>query len=230
MAQRSLISTARSGIYLNPLRLLQSRPKFSLHPRTFSTQQFTPASFLAGDSFKINELELGVCTQRMGHLSESSTVATAGGTVVHASVNSKPPETVGEDFLPLTVDYRARFSAFGKIPENIVKKERHGSNDETLVSRFIDRAIRPLFPKGYVNEVQVIVTNHSADGVHDPTVMGVNAASLAVLASRQPWAGPVGCVRVGIVDGALKVNPTVSEMQNSTLDLLYAGTATRAVM
>lgn len=166
----------------------------------------------------------------MGHLSESSAIGVAGGSIVHASVNSKPPEQAGEDFLPLTVDYRARYSAFGKLPDNLMKKERHGSNEETLVSRFIDRAIRPLFPKGYVNEVQVIVTNHSADGVHDPTVLGVNAASLAVLASRQPWSGPVGCVRVGIVDGKLKVNPTVPEMQNSSLDLLYAGTAHRAVM
>lgn len=190
----------------------------------------TPSSYLSGEVIKLKGLELGLCRNRMGHLSESSVVATAGGTVVHASVNSQPPEALKEDFLPLTVDFRSRTSAFGKIPENATRKERHPSVEETLVSRFIDRALRPLFPKGYVNEVQVIVTSHSADGAHDPSVLGVNAASLAVLCSKQPWAGPIGCVRVGMVNGELKVNPSVSEMLVSPLDLLYAGTKNRAVM
>jgi polyribonucleotide nucleotidyltransferase len=199
--------------------------------KPFSTENLTPSKFLCSSTFRIDGVDLGICDSRMGHLSECSSVATAGDSIVHVSVNSaKPAEEPKEDFLPLTVDYRSRLYAFGKIPMTTNKKERHGGDDEILVSRFIDRAIRPLFPKGYTQEVQLIATAHSADGIHDPTVLSVNAASLALLCSSQPWNGPVGCVRVGLVDGKLKVNPTVTEMQKSSLDLLYAGTATRALM
>ena len=150
--------------------------------------------------------------------------------MVHCAVNSAKPEEMKEDFLPLTVDYRSRDYSFGVIPDSTKRRERHGGDDEILVARFVDRAVRSLFPKGYVQDVQVLVTSHSADGIHDPTVLAVNAASLALLNSRQPWFGPVGCVRVGIVDHKLKVNPTVAEMEVSPLDLLYAGTTSRAVM
>lgn len=98
----------------------------------------------------------------MGHLAEASAVCSQGGSVVHATVcsarNSKPED----DFLPLTVDYRSRSYAFGRIPKSPNRRERHGSDEEILVARIIDRAIRPLFPKGYVNEVQVTVTAHAA--------------------------------------------------------------------
>jgi polyribonucleotide nucleotidyltransferase len=185
---------------------------------------------LMSHTIKAGNMDLGLCRVKMGHLSESSVLAVAGGSVVHTSMNSARTEDPKEDFLPLTVDYRSRHYAFGKIPDNRMRKEKHGSDEEVLVSRFIDRAIRPLFPKGYVNELQVIATAHSVDGVHDPTVLAVNAASFALLSSKQPWNGPVGCVRVGIVDNKLKVNPTVEEMEASPLDLLYAGTSSRAVM
>jgi polyribonucleotide nucleotidyltransferase len=180
-------------------------------------------------------LIFGVSTKKMGHLSESSVIAQAGGSVVHVAVNSsnKPNDelSAADDFLPLTVDYRARYSAFGRISDERRRKEKHGSEEEILVGRFVDRAVRALFPKqGYVQEVQILVTNHAADGVHDPTVLAVNAASLALLRSQQPWFGPIGCVRVGIVNNMLRVNPSVSEMEHSPLDLLYAGTATRTVM
>lgn len=171
--------------------------------------------------------ELILCTSAMGHLSESSVLGRAGDTVVHVTVNSAFKSDAVEDFLPLTVDYRMRSSAMGIVPQ---KKERGGSDEEILVSRFIDRAIRPLFPAGYVNDVQVIATNHSLDGVHDPTVVAVNAASLALMASKQPWFGPIGCVRVGLIEGKMKVNPNVQEMLTSELDLLYAGTSDRTVM
>jgi polyribonucleotide nucleotidyltransferase len=130
----------------------------------------------------------------------------------------------------LTVDYRSRSYAFGRIPQLNTRRERHGTDDEILVARIIDRAVRPLFPKGYVNEVQITVTTHAADGIHDPTIAAVNAASLALMKSRQPWNGPIGCVRVGFVDGKLVLDPSVAEVERSELDLVYAGNMSRPVM
>lgn len=178
----------------------------------------------------VNGTQFSVNNDKMGHLSEASVSGLAGGSFVHVSVNSQPKDSPSDDFLPLTVDYRFRDSAYGLIPSTIKRRERNGSDEENLVARFIDRAIRPLFPSGYVNEVQVIATNHALDGVHDPTVMALNATSLALLASKQPWVGPVGCVRVGMFDGTLVLNPPVKDMPKSSLNLLYAGTKERTVM
>ena len=98
----------------------------------------------------------------MGHLAEASAVCSQGGSMVHATVCSSRNSNPVDDFLPLTVDYRSRAYAFGKIPKAMNKRERHGSDEEILVSRVVDRAIRPLFPKGYVNEVQLTITAHAA--------------------------------------------------------------------
>ena len=166
----------------------------------------------------------------LGHLADASAICSHGGSVLHATVCSARNADPTDDFLPLTVDYRSRAYAFGRIPQSVNRRERHGTDDEILVARVIDRAIRPLFPAGYVSDVQVTVTTHAADGIHDPTIAAVNAASCALLLSRQPWKGPIGCVRIGLINGELKVDPTVAEMQVSTLDMVYAGTASRPVM
>jgi polyribonucleotide nucleotidyltransferase len=167
----------------------------------------------------------------MGHLSESSVICKEGGTVVHAVLNSTVVSDPKEAFLPLTVDYRSRHYAFGKIPMlNSSRRERHGADDEVLVSRCIDRVVRPLFPKGYIDEVQILATCHAADGVHDPTIAAVNATSFALMQSRQPWFGPVGCVRVALIDGELQVDPSLQDMPRATLDLVYAGTKDRVLM
>lgn len=176
-------------------------------------------------------VELGRCNVRMGHLTESSVLGRAGGSVVHVALASKvPDEEPKEDFLPLTVDYRSRAYALKYIPDIRKRRERHGEDDEVLVARFIDRAIRPLFPSGFVNEVQLTATAHAVDPRNDPTVLALNATSLALMQSKQPWSGPIGCVRVGLIDNKLVVNPSFEEMQSSTLDLLYAGTMDRTVM
>jgi polyribonucleotide nucleotidyltransferase len=165
------------------------------------------------------------------HLADSSAICSNGGSVVHATVCSARTLDPVDDFLPLTVDYRSRSYAFGRIPQSINRRERHGTDDEVLVARVIDRAIRPLFPPGFVNEVQITVTAHAVDGVHDPTITAVNAASCALTNSNLPWKGPIGCVRVGLMpDGVLKVDPTVEEMKTSTLDLVYACTRSRPLM
>ena len=199
------------------------KPRFTC--RTITTTTFLPKH----ESSNYSQLEFapgGI----IGHLADSSAICTQGDSVVHATVCSARNMDAQDNFLPLTVDYRSRTYAFGRIPHSGNRRERHGTDDEVLIARVIDRAIRPLFPEGYVNEVQLIVTTHAADGVNDPTIMAVNAASYALMTSRQPWNGPVGCVRVGCINGVLKLNPTVKELESSTLDLVYAGTASRPVM
>jgi polyribonucleotide nucleotidyltransferase len=173
---------------------------------------------------------IGFGTGVLGHLSEASIVCTHGNTLIHATTNSKYNAVASSAFLPLTVDYRSRQYAHGSIPKLRSRRERHGTEEEVLVARVIDRTIRPLFPDGYINEVQITVTNHSNDGISDPVPLCVNAASFALLRSKQPWFGPIGCVRVGCINGRLKVNPTLAEMEESTLDFLYAGTRDRVLM
>lgn len=148
--------------------------------------------------------------------------------MVHAVVASARAEKPTQDFLALTVDYRDRAYAHGRVPVNVSRRERHGSDEEILAARAIDRAVRPLFPRGYVDEVQITVTAHSVDG--DTVVTAVNTASCALSLSSQPWFGPIGCVRIGLLDGHLKVNLTAEERKMSTLDLLYAGSKQRPIM
>lgn len=185
---------------------------------------------MAGEAQETTNRGLVFSTGIMGHLSEASVLCKQGGTVVHAVVNSAWESDAQHAFLPLTVDYRSRNYSIGVVPSLPSRRERHGTDDEILVSRCIDRVVRPLFPKGYVNEVQILATSHAADGIHDPTIAAVNAASFALTLSKQPWYGPVGCVRVGLVDGELCVDPTLEDMKRSTLDFVYAGTADRALM
>ena len=213
-------------------RSILNRPSnLSLVKKTgFASNATTGFNFIAGEYQATTGSGLTFGTGIMGHLSESSVLCKQGGSVVHAVVNSAQSQDVKEAFLPLTVDYRSRQYAFGIIPSTPQRRERHGGDDEILVARCIDRVLRPLFPKGYVDEVQVLVTTHAADGIHDPTIAAVNAASFALLQSQQPWYGPVGCVRVGLIDGELQVDPSVADMARSTLDLVYAGTKDRALM
>ena len=167
----------------------------------------------------------------IGHMTASSVIGSQKETVVHAAISTKKKYTAEGGFLPLTVDYRDRLYARGVSPARLViLREKHNSDVEILVGRMIDRAIRPLFQTGYLDELQVLVTSHSADGKVDPTVLGMNTASCALLLSGVPWNGPIGCVRVGKIDGEFKVNPTVEEMKLSSLDLVYAGTAEKPVM
>ena len=174
--------------------------------------------------------------RELGHLAESSIVASRGEVVVHAVVctekayKASNASSLGGGVLPMTVDYRTRSYSLGILPDNLLKRDKHGSDEETLVARVIDRCLRPLFPKGYCNTIQVCVTVHSRSSQDDPIVVAVNSASCAMLLSKQPWNGPIGCVRVGLVDEMIVVNPSIEELKRSTLDLLYAGTRDRAVM
>ncbi len=147
-----------------------------------------------------------------------------GGTMVLVTVCGIRAPKEGQDFFPLTVDYLERTYAGGMIPGGFFKREGRATEKEVLTSRLTDRPIRPLFPKGYKNEVQIVATVLSSDGEHDPDVLSVCGASLALTLSPIPFLGPVGCVRVGEVGGSLVINPTYSQLKESPIDLVVAGT------
>ena len=130
----------------------------------------------------------------------------------------------GLDFFPLTVEYEERMYAGGKIPGSFFRREGRPSSDSILIARMTDRPMRPLFPDGMRNEVQIILMSLSADSENPLDTMCINAASAATMISDIPWNGPIGAVRIGYVNEALIVNPTFSEMEDSKLDLIVAGT------
>ncbi|MCB1537228.1 MAG: polyribonucleotide nucleotidyltransferase, partial [Rhodoblastus sp.] len=169
-------------------------------------------------------------TGKVARQADGAVMATWGDTTVLATVvgakNAKP----GQDFFPLTVDYQEKAFAAGRIPGGYFKREGRPSERETLISRLIDRPIRPLFPEGYRNEVQVIVTVLSHDLENDPDVLSIVAVSTALTLSGIPFMGPVGGARVGYINGALKLNPTIEEMKSSDLDLVVAGTSDAVLM
>ena len=136
----------------------------------------------------------------------------------------------GSDFFPLTVDYEERMYAGGRIPGSFFRREGRPSTDATLVARLTDRPLRPLFPEGMRNEVQVVLMSLSADTENPLDMLAINAASAALMISDIPFSGPVGAVRVGFVDGKLVVNPSLQEMEISTLDLRVAGTKEAILM
>src|SRR5690606_5157517 len=150
-------------------------------------------------------------------------------TVVLATVVAKKDAKPGQDFFPLTVDYVEKAYAAGRIPGGFFKREGRPSEKETLTSRLIDRPIRPLFPEGYLNEVQIIVHVLSVNPEIDPDIASMIGASAALSVSGIPFAGPIGAARVGYIDGQYVLNPTASQLTKSQMDLVVAGTE-RAVL
>jgi polyribonucleotide nucleotidyltransferase len=148
--------------------------------------------------------------------------------LVTATASKKPRE--GVDFLPLTIDYEERLYAVGKIPGGFIKREGKPSEKAILSARVIDRPLRPLFPKGYRNDVQVIATILSVDQDNTPDIVAINGASCALCISDIPFEGPVGAVSVGLIDGEYVINPTVSEAEKSRLMLVVAGTKEAVLM
>src|SRR5215213_3513128 len=169
-------------------------------------------------------------TGKMARQADGAVVATYGETTVLATVVSAKEPKPGIDFLPLTVNYQERTYAAGRIPGGYFKREGRPTEKETLVSRLIDRPIRPLFVEGYRNETQVIVTVLSHDLENDPDIVALVAASAALTLSGVPFMGPVGAARVGYSGGQYKLNPPLQDMEASTLDLVVAGTADAVLM
>jgi polyribonucleotide nucleotidyltransferase len=187
--------------------------------------------------FDIQRVEIEWCgrplvleTGRIARQADGAVFATWGETTVLATVVAAKTAKPGIDFFPLTVNYQEKAFAAGRIPGGFLKREGRPSEKETLVSRLIDRPIRPLFPDGFRNETQVIVTVLSHDLETDPDILAMVAASAALTLSGIPFMGPIGAARVGFIDGQVKVNPTLDEMKNSSLDLIVAGTGTAVLM
>lgn len=178
----------------------------------------------------VEELGIELGTGSIAKLAGGAITITLGETTLFASVCASKSLRPGQDFFPLTVDYREKFAAAGRFPGGYFKREARPNEKEILTSRLCDRPLRPLFPKGFMNEVQVIGMALSIDGVHEPDVLMVNAASAALLVSDIPWNGPVGCVRVGEIDGEFIANPTQEQMFDSTLDLIYVGNEKEMMM
>ncbi|PVM81138.1 polyribonucleotide nucleotidyltransferase [Caulobacter radicis] len=169
-------------------------------------------------------------TGRIARQADGAVLATMGETVVLATAVFAKKAKPGQDFFPLTVNYQEKTFAAGKIPGGYFKREGRPSEKETLVSRLIDRPIRPLFVKGFKNEVQVVVTVLQHDLENDPDIIGMVAASAALTLSGAPFMGPIGAARVGWVNGEYVLNPTLDELKESAMDLVVAGTADAVMM
>ncbi|MBN9579689.1 MAG: polyribonucleotide nucleotidyltransferase [Alphaproteobacteria bacterium] len=169
-------------------------------------------------------------TGKLARQAHGAVLATYGETIVLATVVGAPAPREGVDFFPLTVNYQERYYAAGKIPGGYFKRERAPTERETLISRLIDRPIRPLFAEGYRNETQVVAQVLSHDLESDPDVVALVAASAALTLSGIPFLGPIGAARVGYIDGEYRLNPPIDDMPNSALDLVVAGTADAVLM
>ena len=181
-------------------------------------------------SARIGHEDLIIETGKLAKQADGAVTVQCGGTVVLTAVVAAKETTEGQDFFPLTVDYREKTYAAGKIPGGFFKREGRPSEKETLTSRLIDRPLRPLFPEHYYNEVQVTSTVLSVDGANNPDVLAVVGASAALMIAQIPFDIPIGAVRVGCVDGKWVANPTYEELQASTLDLVIAATEENIVM
>jgi len=169
-------------------------------------------------------------TGRVAKQADGSVLVRYGDTVVLATVVAARSATEGQDFFPLSVDYRERAYAGGRIPGGFFKREGRPAEKEILTSRLIDRPLRPLFPKGFKNEIQLIALAISSDQENDPGILAMNGASAAVLVAGVPFLGPFGAVRIGHIDGRLVVNPSFEDLERSTLDLVVAATEDSVMM
>jgi polyribonucleotide nucleotidyltransferase len=177
----------------------------------------------------VGTIAVSLETGRIAKQAGGSVIARIGDTMV-LSTACAGKEIEDADFFPLTVEYIAKNYAAGKIPGGYFKREGKPSEKEVLSARLVDRPLRPLFPKGYRNEVQIISTVISADDIYDADVMAITAASCALCLSNIPFAEPVAAVRVGLIDGALKVFPTLAETETGKLELVIAGSESSIVM
>ena len=180
-------------------------------------------------SFMFGQHEVTLTTGEIARQASGAVVVQMGDTVILATVVAKTETKPGQDFFPLTVDYIEKAYAAGKFPGGFFKREGRPSEHETLTSRLIDRPIRPLFPDGFFNEVQVIIHVLSVDPEINPDIPSMIGASAALTISGIPFKGPIGACRVGYVNGGFVCNPTVSQLKESRLDLVVAGTE-RAVL
>ncbi|CDZ81045.1 Polyribonucleotide nucleotidyltransferase [Candidatus Rubidus massiliensis] len=179
---------------------------------------------------RVGDEELTLETGRIARQANGSVLVTAGETMVFCTACAEKEANPDIDFFPLRVDYQEKFSSAGKTLSGFIKREGRPSERETLASRLIDRPLRPMFPEGYYNEVQVLAYVWSYDGINMPEPLAICGCSAALTISDIPLVKPVGAVRVGLVDGKFIVNPSQENMRKSKLDLLIAGTEDAVLM
>lgn len=178
----------------------------------------------------VEEYGIQIETGTIAKQANGAVTISLGETTVFVAATAATKLREGQDFFPLTVDYREKFAAAGRIPGGFFKREGRPSEKEILTSRLTDRPLRPLFPKGFFNEVQIQGILMTADLINEPDVLLVNGASAALVCSDIPWNGPIGCVRVGLIDDAFVVNPTHEQQYESELDLIYVGNEKEMMM
>jgi polyribonucleotide nucleotidyltransferase len=181
-------------------------------------------------TFQYGDQQVTIETGRVARQANGSVVVTMGGTVVLVTAVGRREANAAQSFFPLTVNYQEKFYAAGRIPGGFFKREGRPTEKETLTSRLIDRPIRPLFPKGFMNEVQVIATLMSSDTEVDGDIPAMIGTSAALALSGMPFSGPIGAARVGYINGQYVLNPTASQLKESTLDLVVAGTENAVLM
>ena len=181
-------------------------------------------------SLDINGNELSVEVGRVANLANGSCVLTLGETVVLATASALKDAKEGVDFLPMTVDVQEKAYALGKLPGGFFKREGRPTTDATLVCRLIDRPLRPLFPKSYHNDTQIIISVLSSDETNPYDALGIIGASISLAISDIPFQDPVGACVIGLIDDELIVNPTYEQLQESKLDLTVAGTEDAIMM
>ena len=187
--------------------------------------------------FKINKEEIEINgkkiileTGKVARQADGAVIATCGETVVIATAVGAKKINEGQDYFPLSVNYQEKYYAAGKIPGGYFKREARPTEQETLISRLIDRPIRPLFPSSFMNEVQVLPTVLSYDGENQPDILSIIASSAALAISGLPFQGPIAASRVGFKDKKFLLNPTPKDLEESELDLVVAGTKDAVLM
>ncbi|PLX55099.1 MAG: polyribonucleotide nucleotidyltransferase, partial [Chromatiales bacterium] len=185
---------------------------------------------LVKKSFQFGEHTVTLETGEVARQADGAVLVNIADTVVLVTAVGRKESQEGRDFFPLTVNYVEKTYAAGKIPGGFFKREGRPSEKETLVSRLIDRPVRPLFPKGFHNEVQVVATVISMNPDIDPDIPSLIGASAALALSGMPFAGPIGAARVGYIDNQFVLNPTNSQLESSALDLVVAGTDKAVLM
>ncbi|MDP8215338.1 MAG: polyribonucleotide nucleotidyltransferase [Candidatus Euphemobacter frigidus] len=181
-------------------------------------------------SCQLGEKTLEIATGALACQADGAVTISCEGTVVLVTAVAAESSREGTDFLPLTVDYREKTSAAGKIPGGFFKREGRPTEKEILTCRLTDRPLRPLFPDGMRNDIQIVGWVLSADGENDPDILCINGASAALMVSGIPFAGPIGAVRIGLIDDKFVINPTISQLENSRMDLVMVGTKTSVNM
>jgi polyribonucleotide nucleotidyltransferase len=182
------------------------------------------------EEIEINGKKITLETGKIARQADGAIIATCGETVVIATVVGAKKLRDGQDYFPLSVNYQEKYYAAGKIPGGYFKREARPTESEQLISRLIDRPIRPLFPSSFMNEVQLLPTVLSYDGENQPDVLSIVASSAALAISGLPFGGPIAASRVGFKDGKYLLNPSPKELESSELDLVVAGTKDAVLM